>query len=143
MKVLIAEDDNVNRLLLQRFFEKWGYDVMVATDGSEAWQIIQEEEALRLAILDWMMPGMDGVEICRRIRASPKQSYIYVILLTVRFQKQDIITGLDAGADDYITKPFDSNELQARLRAGTRILQLEEDLRAARDSLRVKPHMIP
>ena len=136
MKVLIAEDDAVNRLLLQRFLEKWGYEVALAKDGLEAWRALQEEKSPRLAILDWMMPGMDGVQICREVRKLPNHSYLYLILLTAKFQKQDIIAGLEAGADDYVTKPFDSSELKARLQAGERILRLEEDLRRAHDSLR-------
>jgi len=131
MNVLVAEDDNLNLRILQTFLEKWGWNVVVARDGTEAWTLLQQEGAPSMAILDWMMPGMDGVQVCREVRRLPEQRYTYLILLTAKFQKQDILEGFDAGADDYLTKPFDANELRARLRAGCRILELQEQLRQA------------
>jgi len=131
MNVLVAEDDSVSLRVLQTFLEKWGWNVVVARDGAEAWTLLQEECAPPMAILDWMMPGMDGVQVCREVRRLPEQRYTYLILLTAKFQKQDILDGFEAGADDYLTKPLDANELRARLRAGCRILELQEQLRQA------------
>lgn len=135
MKVLVADDDSISRRLLETFLAKWDYEVVVACDGAAAWQILQREDAPKLAILDWMMPGMDGVQICRELRKRNKECYIYTLLLTAKFQKTDIIAGLNAGADDYLTKPFDSSELKARLRAGRRIIELQERVRSAYDKL--------
>jgi len=134
-RILVADDDAINRRLLQKFLSMWGYDVVLANDGSEAWNILQQADAPQLAILDWMMPGMDGLEICREARKRSDQSYTYILLLTASLQKTDIVTGLDAGADDYLTKPFDSKELRARLRTGRRIIDLQEQLRAAYDKV--------
>jgi two-component system cell cycle response regulator len=136
MKVLIAEDDVVSRRILQATLVKWGYEVVACSDGSEAWQVLQDEDAPRLVILDWVMPGMDGVQLCSEIRKRTEAAYIYILLLTAKNQRQDIIVGLEAGADDYLTKPFDSQELKVRLRAGSRILDLQTELISARDSLR-------
>lgn len=136
MKILIAEDDDVSRRLLQAFLEKWDYDVVVTCGGREALRALQGEEAPRLAILDWMMPEMDGLEVCRAVRELGTAPYVYILLLTAKDQKQDVIAGIEAGADDYLTKPFDANELKARLRAGRRILALQETLISARDALR-------
>lgn len=138
MKVLIAEDDPVSRRLLQALLSKWGYEVVVACDGAEAWKILQQDNTPRLAIVDWMMPEMDGAEVCRRVRAREDTPYIYLLLLTAKTQKEDIIRGIGAGADDYVTKPFDANELNARLRAARRILDLQADLVSARESLRMQ-----
>ena len=136
MKILIAEDDAVSRRVLEGFLNKWGYDVLVSKDGEEAWQILQEEDAPQMAILDWMMPQMDGIEVCRRLRRRGPEPYVYVLLLTAKGQKRDVVEGIEAGADDYLTKPFDPGELQARLRAGRRILALQGALISARDALR-------
>lgn len=138
MKVLIAEDDAVSRRLLEATLMRWGYEVIVTRDGNEAWQVLQQIDAPPLAILDWMMPGMDGVEICRMVRQHGDEPYIYLILLTTKSLKEDIIEGLDAGADDYLTKPFNPSELQVRLRAGTRIISLQADLIKAREALRIQ-----
>jgi len=138
MRVLVAEDDMVARHVLQALLEKWGYEVEVAHDGPAAWQTLQGENAPRLAILDWMMPGLDGVDICAKLRKQAREPYTYVLLLTAKGQKQDIVAGLDAGADDYLTKPFDAHELRARLRSGCRIVQLQEQLVQAREALRVE-----
>ena len=109
-----------------------------ACDGAEAWRILQQDNTPRLAIVDWMMPEMDGAEVCRRVRAREDTPYIYLLLLTAKTQKEDIIRGIGAGADDYVTKPFDANELNARLRAARRILDLQADLVSARESLRLQ-----
>ncbi|HMD83227.1 MAG TPA: diguanylate cyclase [Terriglobia bacterium] len=136
MKVLIAEDDSISRRMLEAFLVKWGYEVLVATEGEEAWGILQANDAPRLAVLDWMMPGRDGIDICRSVRQRKGRPYVYILLLTARGQKQDIVEGLEAGADDYVTKPFDPYELRARLRAGRRIVELQEQLLQAREALR-------
>jgi diguanylate cyclase (GGDEF)-like protein len=115
---------------------KWGYQAVMARSGTEAWRILESENAPRLAILDWMMPGMDGLEICRRIRSANREPYIYILLLTARTESQDLIEGMDAGADDYLTKPFNAHELRVRLHAGRRILNLQEELLKAREALR-------
>jgi diguanylate cyclase (GGDEF)-like protein len=136
VKILIADDSIVSRHLLEATLRKWGYDVMVACDGAEALELLQREDAPALIILDWMMPGMTGVEVCRRIRQRDGEPYTYILLLTSKSQKEDLIEGMDAGADDYITKPFDQNELQVRLRAGTRLVDLQSQLLKAREDLR-------
>ena len=126
--VLIAEDDPTSRRLLQVTLEKWGFEVELCSDGHQAWQALQREEAPQLAILDWMMPRIDGLEICRRLRALPQQQICYVILLTAKDQKQDLAEGLSSGADDYMIKPFDPRELKARLQVGIRLLSLQQAL---------------
>jgi len=136
MRVLIADDDAVCRRLLEAFLARWGYQVSVASNGQEALEILQEPDSPRVAILDWMMPGLDGVEICRELRKLPREPYTYVLLLTTKGLKQDVVAGLNAGADDYLTKPFDAHELRARLRAGCRIVELQEQLVLAREALR-------
>lgn len=138
MRILIADDSIVSRHLLDATLRKWGYDVVVACDGIEAWNILEAPEAPKLAILDWVMPGLTGPEVCRRVRehAKNKDTYTYVLLLTSKSLKEDLIEGMEAGADDYITKPFDQHELQVRLRAGTRIIDLERELVSAREELR-------
>ena len=138
MKVLIAEDSDVTRHLLRSQLQNWGYEVVLASDGTEAWRVLQQPDAPRLAILDWMMPGLDGVDVCRRVRALGAEPYIYVILLTGRDRSQDIVRGLGAGADDYITKPFEAQELEVRARAGRRIVELSAQLVAANEKLRIE-----
>ncbi len=136
MKILVAEDDAGSRHVLQAFLSKWGYEVVVATDGAQAWKILEPNDAPRLALLDWMMPELAGVDICRSVRERVGRPYVYIVLLTGKSQKEDLLEALEAGADDYLTKPFDAQELKARLRAGQRILQLEDELIAAREALR-------
>lgn len=128
MKILIAEDDLVSRRLLEATLTKWGYEVAHACDGLAAWEALQQPAAPSLAILDWMMPGLDGVEVCRRIRAIPARQPLYLILLTAKGARADIVAGLQAGADDYVAKPFDPEELQARLQVGVRMIQLQRSL---------------
>jgi diguanylate cyclase (GGDEF)-like protein len=136
MKVLAAEDNPVFQSMLRALLTKWGYDVVPARDGLEAWRTLESAGAPRLAILDWMMPGVDGVELCRRVRAAGREPYIYILLLTARTESQDLVEGMEAGADDYLTKPFNAHELRVRLRAGRRILDLQEELMVAREALR-------
>ncbi len=138
MRILIAEDDPVSRHMLEAFLKKWGFEVSVARDGIEAWQMLQQEGAPQLCIIDWMMPGMDGVQVCRKVRERGSHPYVYIILLTAKDQKSDIIEGIESGADDYLIKPFDAHELRAHLRAGKRILDLQEELISAREFLRVQ-----
>ena len=128
MKILIAEDDPVFRRLLEVTLTDWGYEVQVTCDGRTACQALEADDPPPLALLDWMLPEMDGLEICRRVRSTPAGRAIYIILLTTRARKEDVIAGLDGGADDYITKPFDREELRARLRAGCRIVELQSSL---------------
>ncbi len=127
MKILIVEDERASALLLKAMLQHWGYEVVHATDGRVAWEILHEQD-IRLVISDWMMPHMDGPELCRRIRRSRLPGYVYVILLTARGESHSLVDGLEAGADDFVAKPFDKDELHARLRAGMRIVRLEADL---------------
>lgn len=136
MKVLIADDEPMSRRLLEASLERWQYEVLVAHDGCEAFEILQQPDAPKLAVLDWLMPNMDGVELCRRIRERQDVPYTYIVLLTAKQQRSDVIEGLDAGADDYIVKPFEPDELRVRLRTGKRILFLQDQLIAAREALR-------
>ncbi|MBX9579349.1 MAG: response regulator, partial [Gemmataceae bacterium] len=127
MRVLIADDEPVSRRLLQSYLQKWGYEVAAAADGAEAWRLF-EVGPVPVVITDWMMPEVDGLALIRRIRAAQLPGYVYAILLTARSQKEDLVEGMDAGADDFLTKPFDRDELRVRLRAAGRIIQLERDL---------------
>jgi two-component system, cell cycle response regulator len=138
MRILIADDSIVSRHLLEATLRKWGYEVTVSTDGDQAWQHLQGDNPPPIAILDWVMPGMSGLDVCRRLRVQQGQEpYTYVMLLTSKNQREDLIEGMEAGADDYITKPFDQHELQVRLRAGRRIVELQDELRrqATHDAL--------
>jgi DNA-binding response OmpR family regulator len=133
MKILIAEDDAVARKILEVTLRRLGFDVVAAVDGTAAWhafETLKGKEAPELAVLDWMMPGMEGVEICRRLRATPGFERVYVILLTSRDGKDDVAQGLAAGANDYIAKPFDPGELEARVRVGERMVKLQGSLAA-------------
>jgi two-component system cell cycle response regulator len=138
MKVLIADDDPVSRLVVERFLKKWGYDVVSVHDGNTAHRSLLADDAPRLAVLDWMMPGFTGPELCREIRQRVGHPYTYLLLVTSREGKDDVIDGLNAGADDYLTKPVHPEELQARLRVGVRVLELEDKLLAAQDVLQHK-----
>ena len=139
MRILIADDSIVTRHLLDATLRKWGYEVVVACDGNDAWKILQADNAPRIAILDWVMPGLTGPEVCKRVREHSRDSegaYTYLLLLSSRSQREDLIEGMESGADDYLTKPFDLHELKVRLRAGTRIIDLQRELLAAREELR-------
>ncbi|MGD0404515.1 MAG: diguanylate cyclase [Candidatus Acidiferrales bacterium] len=130
-KIVIAEDDPISRRLLDVFLTRWGYQVAVASSGTEALELLEQEDAPRLAVLDWMMPGLEGIQVCRKIREHKDRPYTYILLLSARTQKQDLLLGLESGADDYLTKPFDAQELRARLHVGQRILQLQDGLMVA------------
>jgi len=133
--ILIADDDATARLRLNHFLNQFGYHVVVCEDGEEAWQRINQPDAPQLLLLDWMMPGMDGVDICRRLRAQESEGggYHYTLLLTSRDESDDVVEGMESGADDYLIKPFKKAELQVRLRAGRRILELQQQLMDARN----------
>lgn len=135
MKILIAEDDGAFRRLLEDVLRRWDYEVVVTCDGNEAWQALHAEDAPQLAILDWMMPGMEGIEVCRKVRAEKQTPYVYIILLTSQQREEDLVIGMEAGADDYISKPFKTGELRVRLTAGRRIVELQNQLLEARETL--------
>lgn len=129
MQVLIAEDDAIARMILEDRLNQWGYSVIAAEDGTQALGVLMEDNSPRLALLDWMMPGVDGLEICRQIRKQTEKPYIYILLITAKTQMKDLVEAMEAGADDFISKPPDKNELRMRLRAGKRIITLQNELR--------------
>ena len=128
MKIFIAEDDPVSRRVLEATLGRFGHQVVVAANGAEAWAVLQGDDAPSLAILDWMMPELDGAEICRRVRSIPTTTPPYLILLTAKSGKENVVAGLDAGANDYLTKPFDREELRARVQVGAQVLELQKNL---------------
>ncbi len=128
MKALIAEDNPTTRMMLEMTLSDWGYEIAAACDGVAALQMLQEDQAPNLVLLDWSMPQLDGLEVCRRVRQLPQSQGTYIILVTGKVNKEDIVAGLEAGADDYVTKPFDPGELKARLQAGVRIVELQQSL---------------
>jgi len=130
MRVLIAEDDAISRKLLEVNLRRAGHEVVSTRDGDEAWEVLSSGGGPKIAVLDWMMPALDGVEICRRVRAEQKHGYIYLILLTAKTRQEDRVAGFKAGADDYLTKPFDAQDLKARVAVGQRIIELESALQA-------------
>ncbi len=136
MRVLLAEDSRVIRKMLAAKLVTWGYQVVEAEDGLEAWSILQSPDSPHLVLLDWMMPGMDGIDVCQKMRASREGPYRYIIMLTGKGESKDIVAGLNAGADDYLTKPVAQEELRVRLRAGKRILGLQEELLIVQEQLR-------
>ena len=138
MKVLVAEDNLTTRTMMAAILKNWGFEVVAAIDGEEAWTMLQEADAPRMALLDWEMPGLDGVEICRRIREreTAGNAYTYLLLLTSRGDQRDIVTGIEAGADDYVVKPFDRHELRARMRVGQRIIELQTELYRLQEKFR-------
>ena len=142
MRALIADDDPVTRAILIKALKPWNMEVTVAADGAEAWEALSSGQPPEMAIVDWMMPGMDGIELCRRVREYPALAGIYVILLTGRGSRMDLVAGLDAGADDYMVKPIDTEELRARVQVGMRVANLQGrlaervvELQGARDHL--------
>jgi diguanylate cyclase (GGDEF)-like protein len=137
-RILIADDDRISRRILETILERAGYEIVSASDGYEAARLLCDPKGPRLAMLDWMMPGMDGLAVVRTVRAQRNTPYVHMILLTSRQSKEDIIAGLDSGADDYLTKPYHPEELKARLRSGERILSLEDRLVEAREDMRFK-----
>lgn len=138
MKILVADDDAVSRCLMERFLQRVGYDVTLAEDGRQALEVLLSPDGPRLALLDWMMPGLDGPSVCLEFRSHRERPYSYITLLTSKGAKEDLIAGLEAGADDYLTKPCNSDELKARLRTGERVLRLEDNLVRAREEMRFK-----
>ncbi|HEV2288767.1 MAG TPA: diguanylate cyclase [Candidatus Acidoferrales bacterium] len=138
MRILLAEDDRNSRMMLLELLDKWGCDVQIAENGAEAWNVLQSSGSPRLVLLDWMMPDLSGLDICRKLRARREERYVYAILLTGRTAQTDIAEGLRSGADDYLTKPCDPAELRARLGIGERILKMQDDLIQAREIVRFK-----
>ncbi len=135
-RVLIAEDDTVTRLILQHWIARWGYEIVVAVDGTEAWEILQQEYPPEVVIMDWVMPGMDGIDLCRKLRERSRSYYHYILMVTSRTDEQDVVYALESGADDCIGKPFGEAELRARLLVASRILALQNELIQAREELR-------
>ncbi len=141
MRVLIADDDAANRRLLEVTLARWGYQAELTRDGAETWKLLQRDDAPQLVILDWMMPKIDGLEICRRVRQSVPR-LVYIIILTAKGQKEDVVVALKAGADDYVTKPFERDELKARVEVGVRVLKLQEALAGRERDLAVAQTLI-
>ncbi len=135
MKLLIADDDLTSRAMLAAVTKKWGYETIVAEDGEVAWQCLQQPEAPLLLLIDWEMPNLDGLGLCQRIREQQTNNPPFIILLTARNDTNDLVSGLEAGANDYIAKPYDNAELQARLKAGKRILELQAQLHKTQNAL--------
>ena len=135
MKVLIADDDATTRRLLQSYLEKWGHHVTAATTGAEAFELFERGD-YSIVVTDWSMPEMDGVELITRIRSLPRAAYVYIVLVTARAQAEDVVQGIEAGADDFVTKPFDRDELRARMRAGERIVASLHEIADLRAQLR-------
>ncbi len=138
MRILIADDEPVSRRILQGLLVKWGYEVVSVEDGDAAWEKLKSPDAPRMALLDWMMPGQNGVDVCRALRRLRPEPYTYILLLTAKDAKESIVEGLESGADDYLTKPFHPQELKARIRVGLRLLELEDNLVQAREAMRFK-----
>jgi len=138
MRILIADDEPVSRRMLQVLLVKWGYEVIAVEDGDAAWEKMKAPDAPRMALLDWMMPGQNGVEVCRALRNQRPEPYTYMLLLTAKDAKESVVEGLESGADDYLTKPFNPQELKARIRVGLRLLDLEDNLVQAREVMRFK-----
>ena len=143
MRILVADDDPLTLHMVVYRMRQWGHEVVTCSDGEEAWKILESDQLPQVAILDWMMPKLDGVQVCQKIRARSSDPYVYVILLTGRDDTQDLIAGLEAGADDYLCKPFHLGELEARLRSGKRIVDLQAELIDARESLRIQAMQDP
>ena len=138
MRILIADDEPVSRRILQGLLGKWGYEVVSVEDGDAAWEKLKSPDAPRMVLLDWMMPGQNGVDVCRALRRLRPEPYTYILLLTAKDAKESIVEGLESGADDYLTKPFHPQELKARIRVGLRLLELEDNLVQAREAMRFK-----
>lgn len=138
MKILIADDEALSRRLLEKTLERAGYEVVAVENGKQALDELRKLDGPRLALLDWIMPELDGPAVCRAVRVRPEQTYIYMVLLTSKGSKEETVLGLESGADDYLTKPFNSEELRARLRVGERILLLEDRLVEARENMRFR-----
>jgi sigma-B regulation protein RsbU (phosphoserine phosphatase) len=143
MRILIADDESATRRIVETLLTKTGHEVVVAHNGAQAWDILQQPNAPGLAILDWMMPGLDGLKVCRNVRALKDGAYFYLIIVSAKGQSRDVAAAINAGADDYLSKPFDPEELHARVCAGERVLRLHAELRArshcARCSAALRP----
>ena len=139
MNVLIAEDDRVTAEILARTLQRWNYETRIVCDGTQAWEHLRSTTVPTLVVLDWMMPGMDGPDVCRRVRAELPLAHMYLLLVTARETRGDVIAGLEAGADDYIIKPFDPDELRARVAVGIRVLTLQLKLAERVDELEAAP----
>ncbi len=143
MKILVVDDDPLTLHMVVYRLRQWGHEVISCTDGESAWKILEGGMVPNVAILDWMMPGINGPDLCQKIRSKKDCPYVYIVLLTGRNNPEDLIAGLDAGADDYLTKPFHLGELEARLRAGKRIVDLQNELISARETLRLQAMQDP
>jgi CheY-like chemotaxis protein len=150
VRALIADDDLVTTAAISTSVSAWGFDVVVAYDGNVAWDCLSANPPPPLAIVDWEMPGMDGPELCRRLRADPARAHVYMLLLTARSRPSDVVEGLEAGADDYLVKPVNMNELRARLHVGVRVVSLQErlankvaELQATLDKVRQLRGLLP
>lgn len=135
MKILIADDDTITLVALRRLLEKWGYEVVEARDGREAWESLCEKDPPRIAILDWMMPEMEGVKICRHLKKEKEIPFIYTILLSIRREKKDIVMALDSGAHDFLSKPVHAGELRSRIAVGVRLVEAEDNIRLKNKAL--------
>ncbi len=138
INILIAEDDPVSRQILEKTLKQWDYFVQTVDNGTDAWEVINRDNPPRLLILDWVMPGMDGTEICRKVREREDDYYTYILLLTANAEKDQVIIGLEAGADDYIVKPYNPVELKARISNGARIIAMQQELISTRDALKIQ-----
>ncbi len=138
MRILIADDEPLSRRMLQGLIKKWGYEAILAEDGDAAWKSLKTMDAPRIALLDWMMPGQNGVDVCRLLRKQRPEPYTYILLLTAMDTPESVVEGLESGADDYLIKPFNPQELKARIRVGLRLLDLEDKLVQAREAMRFK-----
>jgi two-component system cell cycle response regulator len=136
MRVLVADDSAMSRKLLRAVLAQWGYDVVLAENGAQAWEILASSDAPPIAILDWIMPGMTGPEVCRKVRETLREPYTYILLLTSKNTTDEIVEGMEAGADDYVVKPFNEHELKVRINVGKRNINLQMDLLRAREELR-------
>lgn len=136
-RVLLVEDSPVYQQLISEHLREWGFEVISVTDGLQAWDILQTPSSPNLAVMDWVMPKMDGIEVCRKLRETARaDTYVYTILLTVKNSRGDLLKAMDAGVDDYLAKPFDEFELRARLKVGRRILDLQAELISSREDMR-------
>jgi DNA-binding response OmpR family regulator len=143
MNILIAEDDRMSNRMLAMLLAKWGHEVVCAGDGAEAWERLRAPNGPQLAILDWMMPGMDGITICQLARQTSELKSHYLILLTTLGRTEDIVTGLESGANDYVVKPFNAAELRARVGVGVRMIQLQNELTASRREVHQLQGILP
>ncbi|GJL67396.1 MAG: diguanylate cyclase response regulator [Nitrospirales bacterium] len=143
MRILVVDDDPLTLHMVVHRLRQWGHDVISCTDGDSAWKVLERGSVPNVAIVDWIMPGINGPELCQKIRGRTDCPYVYIVMLTGRKNLEDLIAGLDAGADDYLTKPFLLEELEARLRAGKRIVDLQNELISARETLRIQAMQDP